>query len=156
MLGSGTPLAGRVPLLAAALLLLTLTFPPRADAFVYWANDDGDSTTIGRANPDGTGVNQSFIAGAIQPCGPAVDSTHLYWGNGGGDTIGRANLDGSQVSQSFIVGANQPCGVTTDAGHLYWTNAGTDTIGRADLDGTGVNQNFIGGADIPIGVADDG
>ena len=36
-----------------------------ADAYVYWANNGTDS--IGRANLDGTGVNQSFITGAGHP-----------------------------------------------------------------------------------------
>jgi hypothetical protein len=44
----------------------------RADAFVYWANSRAD--TIGRANLDGTGVDQSFIAGASGTQGVAVDA----------------------------------------------------------------------------------
>ena len=63
---------GRVALLVAALLVLALAFTPRAAAFVYWANNGGG--TIGRAGLDGTGVNQSFIAGASGPCGVAVDA----------------------------------------------------------------------------------
>jgi Bacterial Ig domain len=38
---------------------------------LYWSNKFGD--TIGRANVDGTGVNQAFIAGANEPTGVAVD-----------------------------------------------------------------------------------
>jgi hypothetical protein len=44
-------------------------------AHLYWANA-GDGT-IGRANLDGTGVNQSFIGGATGPCGVAVDALAL-------------------------------------------------------------------------------
>jgi hypothetical protein len=149
---------GRAALLVAALLLLALAFAPRAGAFVYWANDaDVTSTTIGRANLDGTGVNQSFIDGANQPCGVAADGAHLYWANIDG-SIGRANLDGTGVNQSFIAGAagNNPCGVAVDGTHLYWTNVDGGTIGRANLDGSGVNQAFIGGASGPCGVAVDG
>lgn len=40
---------------------------------LFWTNNG--SGTIGRANTDGTGVNQAFIAiGPSQPCGVAVDS----------------------------------------------------------------------------------
>ena len=39
---------------------------------VYWANTLTD--TIGRANLDGTGANQSFITGASTPVGVAVGS----------------------------------------------------------------------------------
>jgi hypothetical protein len=100
------------PLLLAALLALTLTlaFAPRAEAFVYWANE---SRTIGRANLDGTGVDRSFIPAGGFP-GVAVDAAHVYWTNEFG-TIGRANLDGTGVDHSFITGAGRPWGVAVDA-----------------------------------------
>ena len=68
------------------------------------------SGTIGRANLDGSGVDQSFITGA--QVGVAVDSQHVYWTNSSSDAIGRANLDGSGVDQSFITGAQ--VGVAVD------------------------------------------
>ena len=37
--------------------------------------------TIGRANLDGTGVNQGFIGAGTDPCGVAVDGAHVYWAN---------------------------------------------------------------------------
>jgi hypothetical protein len=39
---------------------------------VYWGNSGSDS--IGRANLDGSGVEQRFVVGAANPCGVAVDS----------------------------------------------------------------------------------
>jgi hypothetical protein len=46
-------------------------------AHIYWGNQKPspteDGTTIGRANLNGTGVNQSFVDGAIGPCGVAVE-----------------------------------------------------------------------------------
>jgi virginiamycin B lyase len=137
----------------AAVLILALPFAPRAAALVYWANNGG--TTIGRAALDGTGTNQSFVGGATNPCGVAVDRAHLYWANDGGTTIGRAALDGTAVNQAFIGGATSPCGVTTDGAHIYWANIDGGTIGRANLDGTAVNQSFISGAGQPCGVAVD-
>ena len=122
---------------------------------VYWANCT--TGTIGRANLDGTGVNQSFITGAATADGVAVDAGHVYWTNfDSHGTIGRANLDGTGADQSFISGAGGPSGVAVDAAHVYWANLSTDTIGRANLDGTGVNQSFITGASSPRGVAVDG
>ena len=50
-------------------------------AHVYWANETAFSrtgaqiSTIGRANLDGTGVNQNFITGATFATGVAVDHT---------------------------------------------------------------------------------
>lgn len=46
--------------LVVSLGLVVVATP--ANAFVYWTNNS--SGTIGRANLDGTGVNQSFITGA--------------------------------------------------------------------------------------------
>jgi len=51
------------------------------DTYVYWSNFGGN--TIGRANLDGTGVNQSFITGANHPVGISADDTHIYWANQG-------------------------------------------------------------------------
>ena len=75
---------------------------------IYWANANND--TIGRANLDGTGMNQSFIAGVSAPTGLAVDGSYIYWTDYLGNTIGRANLDSTGVNQSFITGGNQPEG----------------------------------------------
>jgi hypothetical protein len=63
-------------------------------------------------------VNQSFITGASNPAGVAVDSGHIYWANHGADTIGRADLDGNpaSVNQSFISGPSFPTGVAVDSG----------------------------------------
>jgi virginiamycin B lyase len=142
----------RLALLATAFLALTATFTSRADAFVYWGNFDG---TVGRANLDGTNVEESFIAGGDNVCGVAVNATHIYWANVSGTGIGRANLDGTGVDQSLI-DATDPCGVAVSATHVYWANSSANTIGRANLNGTGAGQNFVTGASEPCGVAVDG
>jgi hypothetical protein len=114
---------------------------------------------IGRANLDGTHVNQSFIKGANNPAGVAVDAAHIYWTNSGAyqtgkpTTIGRANLNGTGVNERFITGTNGSCGLALAGGHIYWANNNSTTIGRANLNGTGVNESFITGANGPCGVA---
>jgi len=87
-------------------------------AHVYWS--DVPTGTIGEANLDGSGVNQSFIAGANTnlPYGVAIDGQHIYWCNSAANTIGRANLDGTGVKQSFIPGADAPHGVAVDSQHV--------------------------------------
>jgi virginiamycin B lyase len=45
--------------------------------------------TIGRANLDGTGVNQRFISTASGPCGVAVYKGHIYWGLTGASPTAR-------------------------------------------------------------------
>jgi len=138
---------------AGVVLLACTALPSAADAAVYWTNQRTDA--IGRANLDGSRVDQSFITGADKPCGIAVDSSHLYWSNVGSGTIARSNLDGSGVEQSFITGANKPCGVAVDGAHVYWANTGSHTLGRADLDGQGAIQGFVAdpGVSDPCGVA---
>jgi hypothetical protein len=127
---------------------------------IYWAASCPSwvpctTGAIGRAELDGTGVDQSFITTGTAAQYPklggiAVDANHLYWSEG--DRIARANLDGTNVEQSFIPG-NSIFGVAVDADHVYWAsccaganNAGS--IGRANLDGTNVDQGFITGTGI--------
>jgi virginiamycin B lyase len=121
-------------------------------AHVYWVEPARNS--IGRANLDGSGVDESFIATEF-PVGLSVDGAHIYWVRGLTGAIGRADLDGRQVEESFIVGANLPVGVAVDAGHVYWSNFGADSIGRANLDGSGADQRFISPVGDPWGLAVD-
>jgi virginiamycin B lyase len=132
---------GRLAWVAAVAAVVCFGWAAQADAFVYWANGIGQ--TIGRANLDGSGVDQTFITGASDPAGVAVDARHIYWANVATGTIGRANLDGSGVDQTFITGANPDWGVAVDGQHIYWAQQGMGRIGRANLDGSGVNQSFI-------------
>jgi virginiamycin B lyase len=110
-------------------------------AYIYWEANGG----VGRANLDGTDVNNSFIPTLAGVTGCfAFDAQHIYWGTWGG--VGRANLDGSGANPNFITGANGPmCEVALDSGHVYWQGVSSNVaiIGRANLDGSGVNQNFI-------------
>jgi virginiamycin B lyase len=132
----------------------------------WWA--PSSPTAIGRANVDGTGVDDRFIPGlaiprsfaTAGPCGIAVAGKYIYWIYAAESrkpvSVGRANLDGTGVNKRFITGVTPGCGIAVDGGHIYWTNAGfTDTpaIGRANLDGTGVNQHFIRTAGGACGVA---
>jgi virginiamycin B lyase len=73
---------------------------------VYWT--DRGSNTIGRADVGGSSATQSFITGANDTRGVAVDSGHIYWANLASNTIGRADLDGQHANQSFITGAQFP------------------------------------------------
>ena len=160
--GRGRGALRRFPLFAALVATLgVLALPASAGAFVYWSNTD--DTRIGRANLDGSGVNQNFITGANGACGVAVDVANAYWTNSFSRTVGRANLDGSGVNQNFITGAlGGGCGVAVDAAHVYWADAACGLscsvgfIERANLDGSGVEVDFIHtGLGAPSGIAVD-
>ncbi len=148
----------RRALIASLSASAMLLFAPRAQAYIYWANWDGNAgTTIGRATVDGGQVDQSFITGAHGPCGVAVDGKHIYWGNQLSNTVGRANIDGSGVDQNFITGitgASDPCSVAVDSGHVYWDESNTK-IGRANLNGTDIQRDFITGATTVFGLSVD-
>lgn len=154
MRAEATSRAGRPVPAAAVLILLAmlLALPSTADAYLYWAGQT--KATVGRANTDGTGVNQSFVTGGNKPVGVAVDSRHVYWANNGSDTIGRASLDGTAVDQAFIA-AEDPDFLAVDGRFIYWTSHGAKSIGRANLDGTAVDQKFIATVTGPDGIAVD-
>ena len=161
----------------AALLVLPLALAPRAEAFVYWTNSS--TNAIGRANLDGTGVDERFIGGTELPGAVAVDGRYIYWGGYGqvahpteeqGAAIARARLDGTKVDWTFIPNAtNGPQEsirqIAVDDDHIYWTevfsHAGVTpagSISRANLDGTGVERQFITGfaeGAVPTGLAVD-
>jgi hypothetical protein len=109
-------------------------------ACLVWAPAAG-AGTIGRANLDGSGVEQSFIpvpGDGVFTSPIAVDGEHVYWswqvgvprGPAPSDSgIGRANLDGSGVEQHFI--SAWADAVAVDGGHVYWVNtwpAGDDPL----------------------------
>ena len=111
------------------------------------------ANTIGRANLDGTRVDQNLFTASL-PLGLGVDASHVYWVTFDPstmalyrDAVGRANLDGTTVDENFIGGLNTAVDVAADADHVYWTSAsgtgGLPTIGRANLDGTEVDRDFI-------------
>ena len=93
--------------LILAGLLATWAAPSAQADGIYWTNII--SNTIGRANLDGTGVNESFVSGATGlPYGIAVDGTYIYWSGISSNAIGRTNLDGTGANPSFISGGPIP------------------------------------------------
>jgi hypothetical protein len=93
--------------------------------------DGRDTTSIGRANLDGSGVDSQFITvpgGRLS--GVALDSSFVYWTDLRG-TVERANLDGTGITQSFVAEAGKASGVAVDGRYIYWTQIfGTRLAGR--------------------------
>lgn len=112
------------------------------------------SGAIARANLNGTAVNQSFVAGGVNPQHPFVTDDRLYWTNKGfgcppGCTVGRADLDGDNIEQLFIDTNTSPSGVAVNSTHVFW--GGDSAIGRSDINGLGADSSFI---DLPHGACD--
>jgi streptogramin lyase len=149
MLGRRAFLAG---IATGIVAVVGMAAASAASAFIYWA--DTQNQRIGRANNDGSGVNDSFISTGQLPFAIALDSAHIYWANQNSNSIGRANIDGTGVDNSFIAGVTQPDGVAVTASSIYWSTIG-GSIGRADLNGSNKVPSFITGAVEPCGLAVD-
>jgi virginiamycin B lyase len=133
---------------------------------IYWGSNGGSEDQIGRANVDGSGVNENFItfgsSAGNEFGGVAVTESHVYWTTGG--SIGRASIDAADVIESSIPSSGDVYGVAIgrhpgsterNHAHIYWTSNGA--IGRARLDGTDVNGEFITPPEPPSwGLAVDG
>jgi hypothetical protein len=90
-------------------------------AHVYWAQSGPGGYSIGRANPDGSGANPTFISGpSIKAFALAVTSSYIYWTDGT-QYIGRANLDGTGANAHFInfTSSHAPFGIAVSGGTLY-------------------------------------
>ena len=117
---------------------------------IYWTQQGGE---VGRANLDGTGVNNSFLTtGFAQLVGLAADGSNLWIGDQGSQQILRVGLDASGNTtgspSAIVAGTNRPYGMSTDGTYIYWSNQGNGTVGRALLNGSGANQGFVSGGSL--------
>ena len=132
--------------------------PPSRPA---WPSTPSTSTgptidTIGRANLDGTDVDQGFITDSGAQFGVAVDGEHVYWTRSLAGTIGRANLDGTDTDQTFDH-RGQRSGRSRDRrpAHLLGQQRHQHDRPRQPRRHR-ADQSFITGANAPLGVAVDG
>ena len=100
--------------------------------FIYWTQGSGATSTIGRANLDGSGAESELhpqlgapsTSPPVRPqAGIAVNGSAIYWVNTGTapNQIGRANLDGSGPSATSINPGGDPvCGIAADQSFIYW------------------------------------
>src|SRR5436853_242252 len=114
---------GALGLLAGILLTLALAAP--AGAYIYWA--EPQRPAIARAENDGSGIDKNFITAAVEPCGVALDSGHVYWVDltSTEARIGRSSLDGGFVQAEYVkIGAAFPCGVAVYSASIFWSDIG--------------------------------
>jgi hypothetical protein len=96
--------------------------------YIYWSSNG--EHTIGRANLDGTAVEQRCLTTTKAPRenvpeGLAADSDHVYWTNYPANTIARTTLDGSQRNDRFIPIAGVPGGIVVGASQDVQTSPGS-------------------------------
>jgi DNA-binding beta-propeller fold protein YncE len=158
--GSGT---GTVPTLGAPLDGPMGLAIDSARGRIYWTNygeapfgsGDGNGSTIGWANLDGSGAGQFMTTATVAgPHGPAIDpaTQKIYWPNDSMTyEIAFSNLDGTgggtlPTGTASLISPRGPA-VDPATGRLYWANHDGNLISYANLDGSG-------GADLPIDPAE--
>ena len=149
---------------SAATLIVGLSGTAVGADYIYWSVDDSvaGTSSVGRANLDGTDVRSSIVANAGRVGGLAANESYLYWTNrvGGGMStqLGRSARDGSASNASFATisasaGAQPGLGIT--ATHAY-AFLGSGQVARIGLDGSGANDSLFsipGGGGISTALA---
>lgn len=149
---------------------------------IYWVNAVNGATaggkksphpSIGKANIDGTAVDQEFNTQFISspPRALAIDDNYLYWdisplpgGNCCGARFSREALAGGSPEVMGHIEGAIVTGLAVDGEHIYWTEEagqGGRWIARADLDITpetpaSIDREFIPSNGKPFGLAADG
>ena len=94
-------------------------------SFLYWdANDSIGRVPVGAGSPDITFIP---AAAAGEPCGVAVNSQYVFWGNltgtTGPDFIGRANINGNAPNAQLIPGTARACGLAAAPSNKITVNS---------------------------------
>jgi hypothetical protein len=127
----GAERIGRAPLSGATPNPNFITVPTAGcgvavdGSFLYW---EPGATSIGRVPVGGGAPDAAFIpAAATDPCGVAVNSQYVFWGNLdggiGANFIGRANINGNAPNPRLIAGAGQPCGLAAAPSNKITVNS---------------------------------
>lgn len=125
-------------------IVMILVGSSAANAYIYWTNESG----IGKAELDGSGIDEDFIAASSGIRGITTDDMYIYWSDSVAKTIGRAKLDGSGVEPTFMTNVEDVGPIAVDGSYIYW---GTDAeIGRAPkASGSPQEPEFIKGDNCP-------
>ncbi len=124
--------------------------------------------TIGRADLDGTNVNQDCLTGLTNPRSIAVRPDFIYWTsptsklNSSGNVV-RASLTCNEASKTILITNEASGDIAVDASHIYFAfSTGVNGfIRRYNLDGTEAGAGGAGddpivqipGAESPLGLA---
>ena len=168
---AGQDAIGRVALNGSHLQRHLIDLPPQhgvavADGLAsdgtYLYFSSCDDNTIGRADLDGSQVEQDLISLGASSCpqGLAVAGSHIYWTQLGSGTIGRATLDATGINRRWLnIHSRQgPFQIVADHAHIYWTWGGVDGspsyTGRADTNRSHLDRDFLADSLYPMALSD--
>ena len=142
--------ARRTLLVTIALGLLSAVLVTSAQAaprHVFW--DNAGPRTLGRAQDDGTDVNQRFLTDLTYNGGTAsvADATYVYYGRGA--TLMRARVDGTGTPQPLVQLTSAANSLAIDSGHIYIGSF--SRVSRVDISGANLVPNFITNTGAPSG-----
>lgn len=118
--------------------------------YLYFIGPDGPAGRhIGRANLDGTGINDTFIALAADMWVSEIAATasNLFW-VGTDDDIWRANLNGTGQTK-IVTTTNQVGALAANGTHIFWAedpNGAAVKIQRATTSGASISSAFVTGS----------
>jgi hypothetical protein len=112
-------------------------------SFIYWDAND----SIGRVPVGGGTSDANFIpaSAAGAPCGLAINSQYVFWGNLTGPTgpnfVGRANINGNAPNPQLIAGATRPCALAAAPSNKITVNS----VGKNKKKGTAIINSKVPG-----------
>jgi hypothetical protein len=112
-------------------------------SFIYWDAND----SIGRVPVGGGTSDANFIpaSAAGAPCGVAINSQYVFWGNltnlTGPNFVGRANINGTAPSPQLVAGASKPCGLAAAPSNKITVNS----VGKNKKKGTAIINSKVPG-----------
>lgn len=131
------------------------------ETYVYYSMSDGISGGISRIPKEG-GTSVRLASGLFPPVAMAVDSTHVYWINGGSvstalPAIMKVPKDGGTLV-TLASGEGICCGlITLDASNVYWTEpGGSSNSVRKVPKGQGSVKSLTNGLTAPRNIVTDG
>lgn len=113
------------------------------DQYIFWINNAGGSSRIGRADVEGTGVNPSLVTSGSVLSYLAANVTHVYYASASFAVFKRVTAIGTGEENMPYLNAGTLGDFAIDRTHLYYSGVGFNAIGRMPVDGASNAATFI-------------
>jgi virginiamycin B lyase len=108
---------------------------------IYWTNNL--TGPIGRANLNGTAINQNFITGAQNLIAVTLHGDYIYRTNVGSGGLGNAPIGCARLDEGMLIRTSSSLAaqpeVAVEGKQTYWTNE--KIVGLAAVRAKGGSQN---------------